>query len=176
VVERPRLVEALTWLGWACLAGFAAVALGLLDQSLDDDDGWADRLQLVAYVATPANVALVVLAAGAALAAGAVRAGYASSDHHPQRTARLGWSVVVAGAVAAALQAIGIVAVAGDDYGSLVGRVLPFVGGAVMTAAAIAVALLSVRMTPPPPSHHSDRPHHARPINPFSQPPSSPPR
>lgn len=87
MVERPRLVGVLTWLGWSCLVGFMALALALFDQSLDTDDGWSDRLQVVAYVATPSNVALVVVAAGAALAAGAVRAGYGSADHHPQRTA-----------------------------------------------------------------------------------------
>lgn len=173
MVERQRIADVVTVVGWCLLAGFVATIVYYGDQAraFGRGRGFAQQASVVAYAVVPANAALVALAAGAALAAQVVRSSYVAPRAASSSTS-LAWATIGAGGLGAMLTVLGAwSALTGEEFGNGFVRALLYLGsGAVIIAAAL-LATLAIRISPAPTNHAPTGVHHARPSSPFTQPP-----
>jgi hypothetical protein len=179
MVERQRVADVLTGIGWCLLAGYVAVAMSQVNavREFNDDfaQSFAEQVAFVAQAAYPVSTVILLLAAVAALASQLVRAG--TTSRTPWRAVPLAWTTVAVAALAAVTLVLAVWSLTEVEGGPNKGVQLGFyLGSAAVVAAVPLAALLAIRLEPLPPGPHANHQGHHRPASPFSQPPSSPSR
>jgi hypothetical protein len=181
MVERQRVADVLTGIGWCLLAGYVVLVVSQVNdvREFNDDfaQSFAEQVAFVAQVAFPVSTVILVLAAVAALASQLVRAG--ASVRTPWRAVPLAWATVAVAVLAALTLVLALWSLTEIEGGPNKGvQFVLYVGSAAVVAAVPLAALLAIRLEPLPPQHgpHGNHQGHHRPSSPFSQPPSSPSR
>ena len=181
MVERQRVADVLTGIGWCLLAGYLVLAVSQVNsvRELNDDfaRSFAEQVAFVAQVAFPFSTLLLVLAAVAALASQLVRAG--TSVRTPWRAVPLAWATLAIAALVALTLVVAVWSLTDIEGGTNKGvQFVLYVGSAAVVVAVVLAARLAIRLEPLPPvhGHHANHQGHHRPASPFSQPPSSPSR
>jgi hypothetical protein len=178
MVERQRVADVLTGIGWCLLAGYVALAVSQVNdvREFNDDfaQSFAEQVAFVAQVAFPVSTVILVLAAVAALAAQLVRAG--TSVRTRWRAVPLAWATIAVAAVVAFTLILAVWSLTDIDGGpNKAIQFVLYVGSAAVVAAVPLAARLAIRLEPLPPHHglHVNHQGHHRPASPFSQPPGA---
>ena len=181
MVERQRVADVLTGIGWCLLAGYLVLVVSQVNavRELNDDfaRSFAEQVAFVAQVTFPFSTLLLVLAAVAALASQLVRAG--TSVRTPWRAVPLAWATLALAALVALTLVVAVWSLTEIEGSTNKGvQFVVYVGSAAVVAAVALAARLAIRLEPLPPVHgaHANHHGHHRPASPFSQPPSSPSR
>jgi hypothetical protein len=181
MVERQRVADVLTGVGWGLLAGYLALVVSQVNDvrefNQDFAQSFAEQVSFVAQVVFPLSTVILLLAAAAALASQLVRG--VSSTRTPWRGVPLAWATIAVAALAGVVLLLAIWSLTEIEGGPNKGVQLTFyLGSAAVIAAVPLAARLAIRLEPLPPTrnaHHDHHGHH-RPTSPFAQPPSSPSR
>ena len=178
VVERQRVADVLTGLGWCLLAGYLALVVSQVNDVREFNQefaqSFAEQVSLVAQIVYPISTLILVLAAVAALASQLVRAG--NTARTPWRAVPLAWAAIGVAALAGVTLVFAVWSLTEVEGGANRGVQLVFyLGSGAVIAAVPLAARLAIRLEPLPPSRHLHPDHHGhhRPTSPFSQPPTS---
>ncbi len=178
MVERQRVADVLTGLGWCLLAGYLALVVAQVNDvrefNRDFAQSFAEQVAFVARIASPTSTVILVLAAVAALASQLVRAG--NSARTPWRAVPLAWAAIVVAVLAAVTLVFAVWSLTEIEGGTNKGvQIVFYLGSGAVIAAVPLAARLAIRLEPLPPSRHVHPDHHGhhRPTSPFSQPPNA---
>jgi hypothetical protein len=178
MVERQRVADVLTGLGWCLLAGYLALVVSQVNDvrefNQDFAQSFAEQVAFVAQITFPLSTVILALAAVAALASQLVRG--ASNVRTPWRAVPLAWATIVVAVLAGVTLLLAMWSLTEIDGGANKGvQFVFYLGSAAVIAAVPLAARLAIRLEPLPPSRspHPDHHGHHRPTSPFAQPPST---
>ena len=151
MVERQRVADVLTGIGWCLLAGYMVLAVSQVNdvREFNDDfaQSFAEQVAFVAQVAFPVSTVLLVLAAVAALASQLVRAG--ARVRTPWRAVPLAWATIAVAALAALTLILAVWSLTEVDGGANKGvQFLLYIGSAAVLGAVPLASLLAIRLEP----------------------------